>query len=335
MNISIKPHKMEGGMITAINVKTDGKDEYLTIAPAQFEGFEEMRKIIQTYYELDVIWQEAKQAEVFAKQRLDLVDYKYQVALRDFKLLVNPQKTEVSIKAPEPSEIKRTDEDVQVILAHPTPKPEPAVEKAEPTPKPERKILPPDVTEPQALILASQKAQTDAEKNQVEFINSHPQEPVKTPEHVVKEVTVPQPEAPLIKKLRESPSLQVSEVRDVLPKRALSVLEDVARGLESAQETMDMTKPLVRQTEKTPVEWCTAIVPEVTKRLEGTEFDINTIKMTVSGLGVPAKQVAKVTDLIIAVWEKEGQCETTEPAPSQFWQSIRGKLGFGTKTRKI
>lgn len=196
MSVTIIPEKMEGGMILAVRVRQEGKEEVFTIPPAPFEGFGEMQRIIQTYYELDVLWQEANRELEFARQRFALVDSKYRVAKRDFKLLVSPQavvETQVSeqIKAEgvqKPGEIKQV----------------------------EMTITPSALPEQQPGVADTIKTSFIAQKQ------------AETPEKP--------PEPRMVRLLKESPTLQVAQIGDKLPPKAKEVLDTIAKEIEVAKE---------------------------------------------------------------------------------------------------
>jgi hypothetical protein len=298
MNIIIKPFKMDAGMITAVQVITDGKEEVYNIPPAPFEGWAEMQRIIQKYYELDAVRTEAEQEVHHARQRLALVEVRYRAALHDFRLLVSPEELE---KKPEwvQEPIPTSTQADRKILPPVQQEPKPMEEKAPET----------EIAETEAMMKASETAHEHADKIWKEFKE---QQEEKKPASL----------APTV--LKESPELKVAEISEKLPPKAKEVLASVADRFKAAQGTTDTGELLLKKPE-TAQEWCFEIEPQISKLFERKQFDIDALEQAVADAGVPEKHIEKVSELMIAHWQRENRFEKRENPLTMFLKSMTKK----------
>ena len=359
MNLIIIPQKMEGGTITAVAVKQEGKEEVFNIPPAPFENFEAMKAVIEKYYELEDIWQNSKQEYESAKQRFDLIDFRHKAALQDFKLLISPKETqkivstlklpaEYGIKYETPVsklEVTKTGGIESAITQEP--KPEPlvitsqesiAMKGTSPPHKLEvvdsRKIMPPSTPTEMALE-QSQASQERAEQAGTEFQRADVI--IDQPKAIVQ--TLPEePESEVKKILKERPSLLTQEVKDVLPEKAKRVLEGIEGRIEAAKEMTDTSKPLPTSKKPKPIsvqDWVKEVDTKITDKLENTEFNEDRLEDELISYGVPEGQVEKVRDQLIKSWEKDGRFEKKENSFFLKLKSLTQKVLGGKKKKKV
>jgi len=317
MKLSIVPQKMDDGMIVAISVKQDDKEDVFTIPPAPFDNFEGMRKVIEKYYDLEVIWQESKQEYDDIKERFDLIDFRRNAALQDFRLLISPIKEE-KLKSSTP---------VSVTGHEKVPEPTPALR---PDSGKHGIILPPSTP-----IEAAQEASTDmrerAEQAGLELQNATIT--IGSPEEVVP--SNDESDAVMIKMLKENPTLLTSDVKDALPQKALSVLETIAGRVETAHDTLDTSKPLKSRQIGVPIsiqDWVKLVDAKVTARLEGTEFSEQKLEQELMSQGVPDNLVERVKTTLIKSWDDEGRFEAKDDnGIISMLKRIPKKIGFRGK----
>ncbi len=331
MTISIIPQKMEGGTITAIAVKQEGKEEVFIIPPAPFENFGAMKAVIEKYYDLEDIWQKSKQEYEYAKQRFDLIDFRHKAALQDFKLLISPQeapKIGSTLKLPIETGLKPHEPKPEMMsittLGTTVPESKLQIEDS-------RKIVPPS-TPTEAAPRQVQTVQERAEQAGTEFqkadiIIDQPKTIVLAPPE--------EPESPARKMLKERPSLMTSEVKEVLPERAKKVLEDIESRIEAAKEMIDTSKPFQPPKKLISVQdWVKDVNEKITDKLENTEFNEDRLEDELMSCGVPKELIGKVRNQLIKSWEKDGRFEKKENSFFLMLKSLPQKVGFGKKKTK-
>lgn len=336
MNLSIIPQKMEGGTITAIAVKQEGKEEIFVIPPAPFESFGAMKSVIEKYYELEEIWQESKREYDGAKQRFDLIDFRHKAALRDFKLLISPNETPKptpALKLPKP-EIEKPVPISTLKLPEEYPTGYETTETKLEI-KDSRKIVPPQ-TPIEVARQESQATQERAEQAGVELQNATVI--VDQPETV--SVFPEEAESQVRKMLKERPSLLTSEVKDVLPEKALRVLEGIESRVETAKGMADTSKPLIPLAPKKPIsvqDWVNEVDTKINQSLENTEFDEDRLESELRSCGVPDELVIKVKNQLIKTWEKDERFEKKENKLFLMLSSLKSlpqKVGIGVGRKK-
>lgn len=327
MNISIIPQKMESGMIVAIQVKTDEKEEVFTIPPAPFETFEAMKAVISKYYETNDIWTIAKQEYELAKQRFDLIDFRHKAALQDFKLLIAPKTEPKATVVQEPKK--------EPVITKPEITPE-QYDRLPSTPLPERGTIVPPGSPAEIAQQASIAMQERAEKAGEELKNATVI--IDQPKEVVQEVVqaLQQSDSDMVKMFKDHSTILTSEVKDMLPEKAKNVLDNMTKRIETAQAAADMSKPLEQPQKPISIQdWVKIADKTITDRRGGTEFDEETLETELVNCGVPTELVEKVKNQLIKSWEKGGRFEQKEG--NSFFlilKSLSEKVGLGKKKKK-
>ncbi|MDD5453962.1 MAG: hypothetical protein PHW62_00480 [Candidatus Ratteibacteria bacterium] len=328
MNLKIFPQKMESGMIHAIQVDTDGKTEVFNIQPVPFDTFEAMKVVLSKYYETEELWEKAKQEYDFAKQRFDLIDFRHTAALQDFKLLISPKKEPTIIKLPVTAGITSS------VLPDTEKQKEQSVERKEEQlqvpPKPEERIiLPPDNT----TVAQAQQASLDMQNRAEQVGEDLKNTPVIISGDMRLSEPIPEmeyPDSKMAQLMQDHPGIITAEVKELLPERAKTILNNMEKHVAAGKDATDMTKPLkVATTPVSAQDWVTEISTKIAALLENTEFDESRLDKEIILCGVPEKILPKVKTLLIKSWENDNRFEKEEE-PALF-AKLRALLPGGKK----
>lgn len=311
MILSIVPEKMEGGMIYAILVQTDGKEEIFNIPPAPFETFEGIKVVIAKHYETEALWVKAKQEYEAVKERFDLIDFRHTEAQEDFRLLIAPK------IEPKAAVVPESKEEPVITIRKTTPEPE--------TPKKIIIIPPEPPAAPQAPATMQERAEKAGEelKNATVIIDRS------------KEIVQEQKPADsdMVKMFKDHSTILTSEVKDMLPNKAKGVLEDMQKRIEIGQAAADLSKPLEVQSQKqkSVLDWVKEVDKIITDRLMNTEFDEARLDAELANCGVPKEQLEKVKKQLIESWKTDELFENKEEAG--FFLKLKEKI-LGKKEKK-